>query len=152
MDMTGLDEFVVKTISLPSDSSFWTNPSAPFRSSRFLRPDIFPVLPTDEVMVRKEEVQLKPATLRVWVLLHSTLCRPLLIGDEKKTKMTKKKIFFVFDPFFSSSRHDDEESRLRRILLSHTCSIIYSQDAISYTYHSPRLSWLRRKDYLSQET
>ena len=109
--------------------------------------------------------------------------RPLLTGDEKKTKMTKNrnfrrsfrysrslqhmktKIFFVFYPFFSSSRHDDEESansssrhddeesRLRRIIMSHQCSIItpyrltyggrgidHCKDTISYTCHLPRLN------------
>ena len=48
--MKVFDELVSNTFSLPFNSSSWTIPTAPFKSSRDLRPEIFTLLPTVDSM------------------------------------------------------------------------------------------------------
>ena len=121
----------------------------------------------DPSRVFDHKVVIEPSRIGIPDLLKAKIrehwsIRPLLIGDEKKPKMTKNrnlrrsfrfsrslehtktKMFFIFDPFF---RRRDTMTKNQPIL----CSIINLEDAIPYTYHLPRLSWLRGKGYRSQE-
>ena len=71
--MKVFDELVSNTFSLPFNSSSWTIPTAPFKSSRDLRPENFTLLPTAVSIVRKKKVQMRTAMLRVRMLLHPTV-------------------------------------------------------------------------------
>ena len=69
-DMKVFGKLVGNTFSLPFNSSSWTIPSAPLKSSRDLRPVILSILPTVEFIGTKNKVQLPAAMLRVRRMLN----------------------------------------------------------------------------------